>query len=121
MINNTKEVGVEVGDRVVCDGLQTSQFGKVIGVGSDEHSIKLLINGEERYEPDYCLLEVTAKNKRAVELLLIHFKQIIAERDREVMKTNKITIRQSDGGIHTIILEEGEEILTLTHTNNPNV
>ncbi len=60
---------------------------------------------------------------RVRKALTTYAQQIREERDREVMKTKKITIRQSDGGIHTIILEEGEEILTLTQpiTNEDNL
>jgi hypothetical protein len=66
------EEKLEVGDKVVCDGLRTGKFGKVLGHGSSKHSIALNIDGDEIHEPDYCLLEVTEQNKRAVELLLSH-------------------------------------------------
>lgn len=89
---------VQVGDRVICDGLSTGKIGKVLGLGSSEHSIKLLVEGVERYEPDYALLEVTAENKRAVELLLSHYSQLTTrdtywkERVRERILSNAYPI-----------------------------
>lgn len=68
---------------IICDGLYTGRIGKVIGVGSNKHSIKLLIEGVERYEPDYALLPITEENKQAIELLVSHITTLLAQKEEE--------------------------------------
>jgi hypothetical protein len=64
------------GKVVICDGLYTGKVGTILGTGSSQYSIKLLVDGLERYEPDYALLHVTEDNEQAVKLLLTHNHQL---------------------------------------------
>lgn len=75
-LNTIIEEEIQDGDVLICDGTYTGKVGKIIGVGSSEHSIKLLVDGTERYEPDYCLLRVTKDNKKSVVLLILHLTAI---------------------------------------------
>lgn len=82
--HNTREVKVRAGQVVICDGLYTGQFGDLMGYGSSKHSIKLLVQGVERYEPDYALLDVTEDNEQAVRLLLSHHQELQKAREEAV-------------------------------------
>lgn len=69
------------GKIVICDGLYTSKVGTILGTGSSRHSIKLLVDGLERYEPDYALLHVTEDNEQAIILLLSHHQELQKARE----------------------------------------
>lgn len=69
------------GKVVICDGLYTSKVGTILGTGSSRHSIKLLVDGLERYEPDYALLHVTEDNEQAIILLLSHHQELQKTRE----------------------------------------
>ena len=73
------------GDVVICDGLYTGKIGHIVGIGSTEHSIKLLIDNEiERYEPDYALITIPDDNKKALALLVSHLATAIAATEARV-------------------------------------
>lgn len=97
---------------VICDGLFTGKTGKVIGVGSSEHSIKLLVDGVERYEPDYALLQVTEENKLAVELLVMHLTSEAKKQEEAVQivngyaKIGNIIYKKIEGDWETITTQE---------------
>lgn len=86
------------GKVVVCDGLYTGKVGTILGTGSSQYSIKLLVDGVERYEPDYALLHVTEDNEQAVKLLLTH---------HQLQKVRHDWLREEKERTIDFLLEEG--------------
>lgn len=104
------------GKVVICDGLYTGKVGTILGTGSSRYSIKLLIEGVERYEPDYALLYVTEDSEQAVKLLLAHLRQSEAQKREEV-------VREAEADTHLHIIaslqryahESGSKTIDIQH------
>lgn len=104
------------GDVVICDGLFAGKIGHIVGVGSSEHSIKLLIDNEiERYEPDYALISITDDNKKALALVVLQLTttQRVREKTIEEVKIEieKEVDRIKDGDIKWVGLRKALVIL----------
>lgn len=109
MTHNTRERIEEklAGKVVICDGLYTSKVGTILGTGSSRRSIKLLVDGLERYEPDYALLHVTEDNEQAIILLLSHHQELQKAREEERDKILRNILKWSDTA--TVMETTGKE------------
>lgn len=106
------------GKVVICDGLYTGKVGTILGIGSSQYSIKLLVDGLERYEPDYALLHVTEDNEQAIKLFLAHHQQLQKAREERENVFRELLLAKKILSLHNDIVVALKSIMTAEEYEN---